>query len=77
MTFDERTLNGMSVLAAVACSGSFASAAEALNMSPPGISRAIARTQLQIVFLRFTHRCDDQHIHVFHALLLTGSLHSS
>jgi hypothetical protein len=29
MVFDERTLNGMSVLAAVACSGRFAAAAEA------------------------------------------------
>jgi DNA-binding transcriptional LysR family regulator len=45
MAFDERTLNGMSVLAAVANSGSFAAAAEALNMSQPGVSRAIARLE--------------------------------
>ncbi|CAG9243741.1 LysR family transcriptional regulator [Paraburkholderia caribensis] len=45
MAFDERMLNGMSVLAAVANSGSFAAAGDALNMSQPGVSRAIARLE--------------------------------
>jgi len=48
MAFDERTLNGMSVLTAVASSGSFAAAAEALNMSQPGVSRAIARLEARL-----------------------------
>jgi len=48
MAFDERTLNGMSVLAAVASSGGFAAAAEALNMSQPGVSRAIARLEARL-----------------------------
>lgn len=48
MAFDERTLNGMSVLAAVASSGSFAAAAEALNMSQPGVSRSIARLEARL-----------------------------
>jgi DNA-binding transcriptional LysR family regulator len=34
--FDERVLNGMSVFSAIVRSGSFAGAAEALNMSQPG-----------------------------------------
>ncbi|MFC4527340.1 LysR family transcriptional regulator [Dyella halodurans] len=45
MAFDERMLNGMSVFAAVVDSGSFAAAGEALDMSPPGVSRAIARLE--------------------------------
>ncbi len=48
MAFDERILNGMSVLAAVANSGSFAAAAEALNMSQPGVSRSIARLEARL-----------------------------
>lgn len=48
MSFDERTLNGMSVFAAVVDGGSFASAAEALDMSPPGVSRAIARLEARL-----------------------------
>lgn len=45
MAFDERTLNGMGVLAAVVNSGSFAAAAEALDMSPSGVSRSIVRLE--------------------------------
>lgn len=45
MAFDERTLNGMGVLAAVVHNGSFAAAAEALDMSPSGVSRSIVRLE--------------------------------
>ena len=45
MSFDERTLNGIGVLAAVVRSGSFAAAGVALHMSQPGVSRAIARLE--------------------------------
>jgi DNA-binding transcriptional LysR family regulator len=48
MAFDERTLNGMGVLAAVVNSGSFAAAADALDMSPSGVSRAIVRLEGRI-----------------------------
>ncbi|TBU79805.1 LysR family transcriptional regulator [Pseudomonas daroniae] len=43
MPFDERILNGMGVLAAVVNNGSFASAAQALDMTPSGVSRAVQR----------------------------------
>jgi len=45
MAFDERTLNGMGVLAAVVKSGSFAAAADALDISPSGVSRSIVRLE--------------------------------
>lgn len=48
MGFDERMLNGMSVLSAIVDGGSFAAAAEALDMSPPGVSRAIARLEARL-----------------------------
>jgi DNA-binding transcriptional LysR family regulator len=48
MTFDERLLNGMSVLAAVVDSGSFAGAGDVLNMSQPGVSRAVARLEARL-----------------------------
>lgn len=48
MTFDERLLNGMSVLCAIVDCGSFAAAADALNMSQPGVSRAIARLEARL-----------------------------
>lgn len=48
MAFDERLLNGMSVLAAIVDSGSFVGAGEALNMSQPGVSRAIARLEARL-----------------------------
>lgn len=46
--FDGRLLNGVSVLAAVIESGSFARAADAMGMSPSGVSRAIARLEGRI-----------------------------
>ncbi|RDS81121.1 LysR family transcriptional regulator [Dyella monticola] len=48
MAFDERLLNGMSVLAAIVDSGSFVGAGEALSMSQPGVSRAIARLEARL-----------------------------
>ncbi|WP_266181832.1 LysR family transcriptional regulator [Dyella humicola] len=48
MAFDERMLNGMSVFAAVVDSGSFAAAGDVLDMSPPGVSRAIARLEARL-----------------------------
>ncbi|MGY6174257.1 LysR family transcriptional regulator [Paraburkholderia strydomiana] len=46
--FDERVLNGMSVFIAVVDAGSFAGAAEQLDMSQPGVSRAIARLEARL-----------------------------
>jgi DNA-binding transcriptional LysR family regulator len=46
--FDGRLLNGVSVLAAVVEGGSFVRAAEALGLSPSGVSRAIARLEARI-----------------------------
>lgn len=48
MSFDERMLNGMSVLAAIVDGGSFAAAGEALDMSQPGVSRAVARLEKRL-----------------------------
>ncbi|MET3650411.1 LysR family transcriptional regulator [Dyella japonica] len=48
MAFDERMLNGMSVFTAVVDGGSFAAAGEMLDMSPPGVSRAIARLEARL-----------------------------
>ncbi|MGF6471324.1 DNA-binding transcriptional LysR family regulator [Paraburkholderia youngii] len=48
MTFDGRLFAGITVLAAVAESGSFVRAAEALGVSPSGVSRAISRLEKQI-----------------------------
>jgi DNA-binding transcriptional LysR family regulator len=48
VAFDERLLNGMSVLCAVVDTGSFAGAGEALDMSQPGVSRAIARLEARL-----------------------------
>jgi DNA-binding transcriptional LysR family regulator len=48
MAFDERVLNGMSVLAAIVRSGSFAGAGKALNMSQPGVSRVVARLEARL-----------------------------
>jgi DNA-binding transcriptional LysR family regulator len=45
MTFDGRLLGGVGVLAAIADGGSFARAAEALSLSPSGVSRAVARLE--------------------------------
>ena len=48
MTLDGRLLSNVSVLAAVVEGGSFARAAEALGLSPSGVSRAIARLEARI-----------------------------
>ncbi|MFK0033659.1 LysR family transcriptional regulator [Pseudomonas monteilii] len=48
MNFDERTLNGMSVFAAIVDTGSFAAAAEVLDMSQPGVSRALSRLEARL-----------------------------
>ena len=45
---DERTLNGMSVFAAIVRCGSFAGAGKALNMSQSGVSRSIARLEARL-----------------------------
>ena len=46
--FDERILNGMSILAAIVLCGSFAGAGKALNMSQSGVSRSIARLEVRL-----------------------------
>ena len=45
---DERTMNGMSVFAAIVRCGSFAGAGKALNMSQSGVSRSIARLETRL-----------------------------
>jgi DNA-binding transcriptional LysR family regulator len=46
--FDERMLNGTSVFAAIVDTGSFAAAGEVLDMSQPGVSRALARLEARL-----------------------------
>ncbi|WP_394778898.1 LysR family transcriptional regulator [Undibacterium sp.] len=48
MTFDGRILSNVSVLAAIIEAGSFARAADALGLSPSGVSRAITRLEARI-----------------------------
>jgi len=48
MSFDEKILNGMSVLAAIVDHGSFVRAGETLNMSQSGISRSIGRLEARL-----------------------------
>jgi DNA-binding transcriptional LysR family regulator len=48
MSFDARVLTGVGVLTAVAEAGSFARAAEALDMTPSGVSRAVARLEARL-----------------------------
>jgi len=48
MGFDTRLLNGISVLAGVVETGSFARAAEVLGMTPSGVSRAVARLEARV-----------------------------
>ena len=48
MAFDSRLLSGVTVLAAVAESGSFVRAADMLGLSPSGVSRAIGRLEKRI-----------------------------
>ena len=46
--FDDRILNGMSVLAAIVRSGNFAGAGKALNTPQSGVSRSIARLEARL-----------------------------
>lgn len=48
MAFDEKILNGMSVIAAIVESGSFAGAGNLLDMSQPGVSRSVARLESRL-----------------------------
>jgi DNA-binding transcriptional LysR family regulator len=48
VSFDERVLNGMSIMAAIVRSGSFAAAGKALNMSQSGVSRSITRLEARL-----------------------------
>jgi DNA-binding transcriptional LysR family regulator len=48
MTFDGRLLGGVSVLAAIAEAGSFARAATLLQLTPSGVSRAVARLEARV-----------------------------
>jgi DNA-binding transcriptional LysR family regulator len=48
MSFDGRMLSNINVLAAIAESGSFARAAEALGLSPSGVSRAVGRLEKSV-----------------------------
>ena len=46
--FDARLLSGVSVMIAVVEAGSFVRAADALGLTPSGVSRAIARLETRI-----------------------------
>ncbi|MBZ9758153.1 LysR family transcriptional regulator [Mesorhizobium sp. ESP6-5] len=48
MSFDARILTGVGVLVAVAEAGNFARAAEALGLTPSGVSRAVARLEARV-----------------------------
>jgi DNA-binding transcriptional LysR family regulator len=48
MTFDAGLLSGVGVMAAVVENGGFARAAEAVGLTPSGVSRAIARLEARI-----------------------------
>lgn len=48
MGFDARLLTGVGVLAAVCEAGNFARAAEALGLTPSGVSRAVARLEARV-----------------------------
>lgn len=48
MTFDARLLSGVGVMTAVVENGGFARAAEAVGLTPSGVSRAIARLEAQV-----------------------------
>ncbi|QWA10778.1 LysR family transcriptional regulator [Sodalis ligni] len=48
MGFDGRLLSNINVLAAIVHSGSFARAAEAMGMTPSGVSRAVSRLEAGI-----------------------------
>lgn len=48
MALDEKIVNGLRVLTAIVDSASFARAAEVLDMSPSGVSRAVARLERRL-----------------------------
>jgi DNA-binding transcriptional LysR family regulator len=48
MTFDSRLLNGIGVVSAVVEAGSFARAGEALGLTQPAVSRAVARLEERV-----------------------------
>ncbi len=48
MTFDGQLFSGITLLAAVAESGSFVRAADALGLSPSGVSRAVSRLEARM-----------------------------
>jgi DNA-binding transcriptional LysR family regulator len=48
MAFDSRLLNGIGVISAVVESGSFLRAAEALGLTQPAVSRAVARLEARV-----------------------------
>ena len=48
MAFDGRLLGGVGVLAAVVETGNFVRAAEALGLTPSGVSRAVARLEARV-----------------------------
>jgi DNA-binding transcriptional LysR family regulator len=48
MSFDGRLVSGMGVLSAVVDSGSFVKAADALDMTQSGVSRAVARLEARL-----------------------------
>jgi DNA-binding transcriptional LysR family regulator len=48
MTFDGRLMSGVGVLAAIVETGNFVRAADALGMTQPGVSRALARIEARL-----------------------------
>ncbi len=79
MFTEERMLSGLGVIAAVARSGSFARAAEVLDMTPSGVSRAVARLEAKLglrLFERTTRSvaltADGRRLHEQVTPLLSG-----
>jgi len=53
MAFDGKLLSGVTVLIAVVEAGTIARAAEALGLSPSGVSRALARLEQSVCLPQF------------------------